>query len=305
MIHILLFFWILCALIIIAEQKLFRLIIYLAIFSVLSSACFFLFAAPDVAMAEAVISAFSTIIFIVSFEKYYSIAGKVYLPPKFKGSIVKFLPVCFAVVLFILFCYCIPGGGANAFLKDQYIASFSHDVGGENAVTAIYLGYRMYDTVIEALMLLVSTIAVIHLSFYQEQLVLSGKRRDKNSSDITVFTIRMICPVLLIFSAYLIINGHISPGGGFQGGVMLASFFMCRYMIYAIHDITINRVVVLEKFVYIGIVLTAVMCVFLGGFLHFPVHKNVYLIVINLLIGIKVACGFLVIFYRFIAFEWR
>ena len=45
--------------------------------------------------------------------------------------------------------------------------------------------------------------------------------------------------------------------------------------------------------------------VFIGTHPLFPTSSNIYLIILNILIGTKVACGFLIIFYRFIAFERR
>ena len=30
-------------------------------------------------------------------------------------------------------------------------------------------------------------------------------------------------PVILLFGAYIFVNGHLTPGGGFQGGAVLAS----------------------------------------------------------------------------------
>ena len=306
MIQALLFFWIISAVLIICERKIARIIIYLAVFSLISSVCFLLLGAPDVAMAEVVISAFSTIIFVISFEKYYSIAGSS-APVKSKGSLkAHILPLSFTVLLFVLFVWFIPGDRASSYLKDQYISMYSHDVGGMNAVTAIYLGYRMYDTMFEALMLLISIVAVVHLSFFQDTpLVLSGKRSDINRSDVAVYTIRIICPLLLMLGVYLIMNGHITPGGGFQGGVVLASFFIYRYMIFSIHDIQIGRVIILKKIIYVGIIVLAVFFIILNVNTYFHISQELYLIVMNLFIGMKVACGFLVIFYRFATFEWR
>ena len=305
MIQALLFLWLISAFLIIREQKIARLIIYFAIFSLITSLSFLLLGAPDVAMAEAVISTLSTIIFIVSFEKYYnyidlSVAFKKI--SRFKSII---LQAFFSIFLFILFVLFVPDNEVNIYLKNQYITMFSHDVGGENAVTAIYLGYRMYDTLFEALMLLVSIVAIIHLSQYQDTLVFSGKRKDVNKSELSVFAIKIICPLLLLFGIYLTLNGHITPGGGFQGGVVIASFFMCRYIIHAIYDIPIHRVIVLEKIVYVGIILLAAFFIFLSAYNYLPISKTIYMIVMNSFIGMKVACGFLIIFYRFIAFEWR
>ena len=42
--------------------------------------------------------------------------------------------------------------------------------------------------------------------------------------------IRMVCrglaPFIQLFGLYVIMHGHSSPGGGFQGGVILASSFI-------------------------------------------------------------------------------
>jgi len=300
MMQALLFFWIASAALIIREQRVVRNIIYLGVFSYISSACFLLLAAPDIAIAEAAISTYATIFFIACFEKYYGLADGERNP-----SNRHIAPIVFTVFLCALFIFFMPRGGANAFLKDRYTSMFSGDVGGENAVTAIYLGYRIYDTLFEALMLLVSVVAVAHLSWYGETHAREGKRLGLNRSAIASFTIRMICPLIFLFGAYLTVNGHFTPGGGFQGGVAIASFFICRYMIYDIYDIRVGRVITTEKLIYAAIVLLPAVFIFLGLYRYFPRAKNMYLIAMNTLIGIKVTLGFFILFYRYIAFESR
>ena len=59
-------------LIFITRLSLIRVFIFFGIFSLITSICFLLLGGPDVAMAEAAISAFTTIFFIVCFERYYS-----------------------------------------------------------------------------------------------------------------------------------------------------------------------------------------------------------------------------------------
>ena len=307
MIRVFLIFWIISALLIVREQKIIRIIIYLGIFSLITSVCFLMLAAPDVAMAEAAISVFSTIFFIVCFEKYYGLKAEVSYGSAAaeKKGVKNIIPLGFTAFLFILFMCFIPGGGANAYLKDQYISMFSRDVGGENAVTAIYLGYRMYDTLFEALMLLVSVVAVVHLSWYSDVEARDGKRSDVNRSVIAAVTIRAVCPLILLFGVYLITNGHFTPGGGFQGGVAIAAFFICRYMIYDIYDTHAEKIIMMEKLIYAAVVLLPVFFIFLGAYVYLPQYRNTYLVMMNSLIGIKVACGFFIIFYRYIAFEKR
>lgn len=51
-------------------------------------------------------------------------------------------------------------------LKDYVLDNAYLDTGSENSVTSIYLYYRYYDTLFEALMLLFSIIAVIYMSIH-------------------------------------------------------------------------------------------------------------------------------------------
>ena len=298
MTSVFLIFWAASAAYVVLTQKAARLIIYLGVFSLTSFGCFLLLSAPDVAMAQAVVSVFTTIVYIVALEKFHSLADT----PLIK----TLLPACFSLLLAALFIWFIPGEAFNAALKEQYMNFFRLDVGGDNAVTAIYMGYRLYDTLFEALMLLASIMAVAHLSWHEEMAVTSGKASHILGSDIAAVTIRTICPVMLLFSVYLVMNGHLSPGGGFQGGVVAASLFVCRYLVHDLYDIRIERVFTLEKVIFIGIVALSVLFLFLNAEAYNPaIHGAVYMIMMNLLIGLKVACGFLIVFYRFIALERR
>jgi len=314
MIYVLFSLWIVSALLIIYEQRIVRIIVLFCIFSLISSVCYLLLGAPDVAMAEIAIGSFITVFFIICFEKYYGFVSgtpKTSSNTKRSASIRKsILPLCFAIFLFVLFIRFIPDTAANTYLKYQYISRFAHDVGGENSVTAIYLVYRVYDTLFEALMLLVSVMAVIHLSWHTETAVSHGKPSYLRNLDKAVFIIRIICPIILVFGVYLITHGHLSAGGGFQGGVLIATFFICRYMIHDIYDVPIGKFVRAEKMIFASITLIATLVIFLGlsailPTAYLPMFQVAYLITMNILIGLKVACAFTILFYRYIAIERR
>jgi len=51
---------------------------------------------------------------------------------------------------------------ANYYIDNAYV-----ETGSTNIVTAIYLNYRYYDTLFEALMLLFSIIGVIYMSIHE------------------------------------------------------------------------------------------------------------------------------------------
>ena len=56
----------------------------------------------------------------------------------------------------------------NPFLADYYIDHFIKDTWAGNAVAAIYLNYRVFDSIFETLMLLISVTAVINFSWRKD-----------------------------------------------------------------------------------------------------------------------------------------
>lgn len=113
----------------------------------------------------------------------------------------------------------------------------------------------------------------------------------------------VLFPVILVFGMYIVVNGHVSPGGGFQGGALIMAVYICKYIINPLDTVSLLRLQSLEKLILI------LIFTFTLGFLatwmniSYPVLNVPYLILMNLLIGIKVACGLTIIFYRFILYE--
>lgn len=52
----------------------------------------------------------------------------------------------------------------TTFVKDYYITHSVTETAAENSVTAIYLDYRLFDTLFETMLLFVSVIAVFYFS---------------------------------------------------------------------------------------------------------------------------------------------
>lgn len=113
----------------------------------------------------------------------------------------------------------------------------------------------------------------------------------------------ILYPIILIFGIYVIFNGHISPGGGFQGGALLMAIYICRYLTDASEDIHFGVFQRIEKLLLVLVLLVALA--FLATMLNvmMPVLNLPYLIIMNTLIGFKVATGMTIIFYKFILSE--
>ena len=311
MTELLFIFWAINSILIVFTNRVYRIVIYFGIFSLITSVLHMFLGAPDVAIAEAAISAFATVFLIVCVERYYAHVRDLTREETVtivKGPIIQIvLPLMFAAVLLVLFFMHVPGVPVSSYLKDQYLTMFMYDVGGENAVTSIYLAYRVYDTLFEALILVVAVVAVSHMSWTEKTAVPDGRHSEIESSSAAKFTMRIICPIILLFGAYLMMNGHFSPGGGFQGGLAVASFFICRYLVHDIYDMPIKKVMRIEEMVFITIAMLPIFTIF-TAFVYLtvgvtPLFQNIYIIMMNVLIGLKVACGFFILFYRYVAIE--
>ena len=95
-------------------------------------------------------------------------------------------------------------------------------------VTAVLADYRGFDTMFETVVVFIAGLAVVS--------ILRGgpTRRTRDRKFVVDFepdlivtnTVRLIVPVIQIFAFYVLAHGHVSPGGGFQGGVAMGASFI-------------------------------------------------------------------------------
>ena len=112
-------------------------------------------------------------------------------------------------------------------LAASYVKLVPQELGAPNIITGILLSYRGFDTLGE--------VAVLFMVAAGVGLVLGerGPRRDvaepkarTASTEIVQTGAAILLPLISIFAAYIIMNGHLSAGGGFQGGAVIASGVM-------------------------------------------------------------------------------
>jgi len=92
----------------------------------------------------------------------------------------------------------------------------------------------------------------------------------KESQDVIVKTrARLLTPFIVIYALYVVMHGHHSPGGGFQGGVILAASFVLLAISYGLDKIrqrlsekAASLLSSLGVFIYAGI---GLLCLLLGG----------------------------------------
>jgi multicomponent Na+:H+ antiporter subunit B len=104
-----------------------------------------------------------------------------------------------------------------------------------DAVTAVNFDFRGFDTLGEEFILFVSVMGSLVLLKQSEEKqdqpapdALTAQRDVPASDAVRICVLIMIAPKVL-FGIYMVTHGQLTPGGGFQGGVILAS---CALIVY-------------------------------------------------------------------------
>jgi multicomponent Na+:H+ antiporter subunit B len=112
-------------------------------------------------------------------------------------------------------------GSAPMLIGQEILKAAPAETGAANIVTSVVLGYRGIDTLGEiAILFAAATAAGLVLGRRRE-----NARRDSDGSFILMASADLLFPLLLVVGFYIILHGHVTPGGGFQGGVILAAAF--------------------------------------------------------------------------------
>lgn len=111
-------------------------------------------------------------------------------------------------------------------LATEYVRGSVNELNMPNAVTAVVVTYRGLDTLGEVTVLFLATAGVGFLLKRKSDL-LPPRRK---GSEILQSGASFLSPLIVIFGVYIFTHGHLSPGGGFQGGVVIASGILLLVM---------------------------------------------------------------------------
>jgi multicomponent Na+:H+ antiporter subunit B len=153
-------------------------------------------------------------------------------------------------------------------LTGRYYAEHTaSDLGAANIVTAIIVTYRGLDTLGEVTVLFLSA-AIVGL------VLANGRQRESRQRQLTpvgeLLTIgtRLLVPLFMLLGVYIFVNGHLTPGGGFQGGAVIASGVLLILLADSVKQFSHRLIATVESlsgFFYVSI---GVLGIFLAsGFL--------------------------------------
>ncbi|MEA3392540.1 MAG: Na(+)/H(+) antiporter subunit B [Candidatus Marinimicrobia bacterium] len=102
----------------------------------------------------------------------------------------------------------------------KYVEDGPNELGGTNLVTSVIVTYRGLDTLGEVAVLFIAAAGV---GFFLRKEGKNSENKKRDSSQILQSGTIFLFPLILAFGVYIFLHGHLTPGGGFQGGVVIAS----------------------------------------------------------------------------------
>ncbi len=155
----------------------------------------------------------------------------------------------------------LPFGGAPMQVGQAIVVMAPAETGATNIVTAILLGYRGLDTLGEVSILFVAATAA--------GMVLGGAVRGEAQAEPAGFILRsaawLLFPFLLVLGAYIVIHGHLTPGGGFQGGAVLAAAFFVPLLANPASPFNHRTAMLVEGFAGVAFIVIGLISLLGGG----------------------------------------
>lgn len=200
-------------------------------------------------------------------------------------------------------------------LAAAYVDLVPRELGALNVITGILLTYRAFDTLGEVAVLFMVAAGVGLLlgtggkKHDELQVGIRRSLKETLSTEIVQSGADILVPLIAIFAAYVVMHGHLGPGGGFQGGAVMASCVLVLLLAKPDYRIKLAHLSFIESLAGLLIVVVGIAGIILaGGFLdsrvlplgEFGAFFSAGAIpVLSVLLGVKVGCELSVIIERF------
>jgi len=214
--------------------------------------------------------------------------------------IISLIILAVIAVGFILTFSQIPFGKDKIDVANYYIKKGIEETGAVNIVTSVVLNYRGFDTLGEVTILFVAAIGLGTVLFVEKkvkEIASKSEDRSKRASLILRTGSHLLFPLILLFGAYVFVHGHLTPGGGFQGGAVIASGFLLMYLAFPRQSIDKKSFSVVESlggliFVGIGLLGLVFSGYFLTNFLPKGIPNTIFsagiIPIIYIALGLKI-----------------
>jgi multicomponent Na+:H+ antiporter subunit A len=191
---------------------------------------FLVFGAPDLAMTQFSVETLTVFIYVLVFRHFRNLGP---LSPR----LVRYRDAFIAAGIGTLIAGLVltVSTTETAPRLREYFAEFGPTLGhGRNIVNVILVDFRAFDTLAEITVLATAAIGVRALLGLATPETPTGHSVSAGAVTSPIFrtAARLLMPLLLLFSVFLLLRGHNQPGGGFVGGLVAASAFALYGLAY-------------------------------------------------------------------------
>jgi multicomponent Na+:H+ antiporter subunit B len=142
------------------------------------------------------------------------------------------------------------------------------------------------------------------------------KQRERGMTTIVKTIAKFITPPVILFGIYMVLHGHLTPGGGFPGGVIVAFTFILLTLAFgkevAFQKLKSSTASVLESIGALIFLSLALIGIGIGGWFFFNflpkgeplrILSAGFIPLANIGIGLKVSGGVFAVFLTLVVFR--
>ncbi len=159
----------------------------------------------------------------------------------------KYVTLVFLIIIGVFICASLmdmpafmnPSNPSNLHIANRYIKETPIYYQIPNIVTAVLGSYRGYDTMGETTVILTAAIGVFALlrsGKPEKEIVITSN--DLTDNSVLLRGAQILVPIVMLFASYVLLHGDLSPGGGFQGGVVFANAYILMALIFGLDKTT-------------------------------------------------------------------
>jgi multicomponent Na+:H+ antiporter subunit A len=191
---------------------------------------FLSFGAPDLAMTQFSVETLTVLIYVLVFRHFRRLGALSPLGVRARDGL-----IAIGTGIFIGGLLLSVATTETAPKLREYFAAFGPTLGhGRNIVNVILVDFRAFDTLGEITVLATAAIGVHALLRLAADERVHDEPVQPASSPIFRTAARLLTPLLLLFSVFLLVRGHNEPGGGFVGGLVAAAAFSLHAIAFGV-----------------------------------------------------------------------
>lgn len=232
------------AILTVRSRRRLRAVLLLGVTGYATAIMFVAHGAPDLALTQVLVETFLLVTFVLVLRR---------LPPFFSDrpfNIARWWRLAVGTATGIVVAG-IAFVASNARIHDPISKGWTEPAyeygGGKNIVNVALVDIRAWDTIGELSVLVVAATGIASLIFLitdrsmrkqrPQRVVtpdsnawLAANLHDQRRSIVFEIVTRLVFHTVVVFSVYLMLSGHNSPGGGFAGGLIAGLALMIRYL---------------------------------------------------------------------------